>query len=130
MHDTFWARLRLCNRLSPLISVPIPLVMPGQAVANCCNAGVCCAPGDLSIPYVLNRRHIRGFGLSRQFTPFSLRKSTATGTRCGRALSSWNSKFPPMRRANGTPLDVTFDQRNFGWLSYLIQSLIPSFGRT
>ena len=78
---------------------------------------------------MLNRRHIRGFGLPQQFTPFCLRKSTAIRAHCGRALSSWNSKFPPMRWANRTPLDVKFDQRNVGRLSYLIRPLIPSFGR-
>ena len=31
--------------------------------------------------------------------------------------------------ANGTPLDVKFDQCNVGRLSYLIRTLIPSFGR-
>ena len=32
----------------------------------------------------------------------------ATQARCGRSLSSWKSKFPPMRWAN----DVKFDQRH------------------
>ena len=63
----------------------------GQAVANCCNAEVCCAPNDLSIPNVLNRQHIGEFG----------------------------SKFPPMGWESGTPLDVKFDQRNVGRSSYL-----------
>ena len=52
------------------------------------------------------------------------------GLGVGLLLSSWNSKFPPMRWANGPPLDVKFDQRNVVRSSYLIRSLIPSFGRT
>ena len=127
-----WACYRLCDRLSPLVSVPIPRVMSGQAVANYCNAGVCCAHDEQSIPNVHNRQHIRGFGLPRQFTPCRLRMWTATWGRCWRALSPWISKkskrkvqgvpqsqtaalpshfstfskFPPMRLANGPPLDV------------------------
>ena len=36
--------------LSTLRSVAIPLVITGQAVANCFNTGVCRTPGDLRHP--------------------------------------------------------------------------------
>ena len=94
--------------------------MLGQAVADCCNAGVICASGDLSLPNVLNRWHTVGFGWPRQFKSCCLRKSTVTRVRCKRALSSWNTKFPPMRWANGTTTGrKKFDKRNVGRLSYV-----------
>ena len=106
--------------------------MSGQALANCCNAWVCCAPGDLRHPKWAQSATYRGIWLVKAVllhlavSESRRQHGLGFGVRCGPGSRSWHQCAGQIEQQ----LDVKFHQRNVGRSSYLVGSLIPSFGRT
>ena len=107
MHDT-WACWRLCDGLFPLVSVAIPLVIPGQAVANCCNTGVCCAPGDIRHPKCSQSATYREIWLAtavllhRAVSESRTQHGLGVGVRCRSGTRNWVMGLPSFQHANCT----------------------------
>ena len=107
-----------------IVSVSIPLIIPGQTVESGCNAEFCCKTSPTcSIGDISGR-----FGWPRlsELTPCCLRKSAAPWPRSEYALSC----FHQCTWQKQLPLGVKLDQCNVDRSSYLVPLSIPPFGST